>query len=118
MLEVLDFVAKPECNMEPLRQTSVVRFGTYEVDLHSGEVRKSGVRIRIQQQPIKLLEVNEATVAAGVMPLHFGPVPASGIPFASVIVEVTPIEFEKIKADELKLPDGWVLGQELPKRET
>ena len=42
--------------MEPLRQTSVVRFGTYEVDLQSGEVRKSGVRIRIQQQPIKLLE--------------------------------------------------------------
>jgi len=56
LLEVLDFGAKPECNMEPLRQTSVVRFGTYEVDLQSGEVRKSGVRIRIQQQPIKLLE--------------------------------------------------------------
>ena len=44
-------------NMEPLRHTLVVRFGTYEVSLQSGEVRKAGVRIRVQQQPLKLLEV-------------------------------------------------------------
>ena len=44
-------------NMEPLRHTFVVRFGTYEVSLQSGEVRKAGVRIRVQQQPLKLLEV-------------------------------------------------------------
>jgi TolB-like protein/DNA-binding winged helix-turn-helix (wHTH) protein/Flp pilus assembly protein TadD len=43
--------------MEPLSHTSVVRFGTYEVSLRSGEVRKSGLRIRVQQQPMKLLEV-------------------------------------------------------------
>ena len=43
--------------MEPLRPTSVVRFGTYEVSLHSGEVRKAGMRIRVQQQPMKLLEI-------------------------------------------------------------
>jgi DNA-binding winged helix-turn-helix (wHTH) protein len=43
--------------MEPLRQTSVVRFGTYEVSLQSGEVRKAGVKIRVQQQPMKLLEI-------------------------------------------------------------
>jgi TolB-like protein/DNA-binding winged helix-turn-helix (wHTH) protein/Flp pilus assembly protein TadD len=43
--------------MEPLRQTSVVRFGTFEVSLHSGELRKAGLRIRVQQQPLKLLEV-------------------------------------------------------------
>src|SRR5947207_6626949 len=43
--------------MEPLRQTSVVRFGTYEVSLQSGEVRKAGVKIRVQQQPMKLLEL-------------------------------------------------------------
>ncbi len=43
--------------MEPLRPTSVVRFGTYEVSLQSGEVRKSGMRIRVQQQPMKLLEI-------------------------------------------------------------
>src|SRR5580658_6062553 len=43
--------------MEPQRHTSVVRFGTFEVSLHSGELRKAGVRIRVQQQPLKLLEV-------------------------------------------------------------
>jgi TolB-like protein/DNA-binding winged helix-turn-helix (wHTH) protein/Tfp pilus assembly protein PilF len=43
--------------MEPLRNTSVVRFGAYEVSFRSGEVRKAGMRIRIQQQPLKLLEI-------------------------------------------------------------
>jgi TolB-like protein/DNA-binding winged helix-turn-helix (wHTH) protein/Tfp pilus assembly protein PilF len=54
---VLDFRAKPKSDMEPLRHTSVVRFGTYEVSLQSGEVRKAGVKIRVQQQPMKLLEI-------------------------------------------------------------
>jgi len=43
--------------MEPSRLTSVVRFGTYEVSLQSGEVRKAGLRIKVQQQPLKLLEI-------------------------------------------------------------
>jgi TolB-like protein/DNA-binding winged helix-turn-helix (wHTH) protein/Flp pilus assembly protein TadD len=43
--------------MEPQRQVSIVRFGTYELSLQSGELRKAGVRIRVQQQPLKLLEV-------------------------------------------------------------
>jgi TolB-like protein/DNA-binding winged helix-turn-helix (wHTH) protein/Flp pilus assembly protein TadD len=53
--KVLDFGAKP--NMEPLRQAFVVRFGTYEISFQSGELRKAGVRIRVQQQPLKLLEL-------------------------------------------------------------
>ena len=43
--------------MESLRHTSVVRFGTYEIGLQSGELRKAGVRIRVQQQPLRLLEI-------------------------------------------------------------
>ena len=43
--------------MDPLRHTSVVRFGTYEIALHSGELRRAGVRIRVQQQPLRLLEI-------------------------------------------------------------
>jgi DNA-binding winged helix-turn-helix (wHTH) protein len=43
--------------MEPLRHMSVLQFGTYEVSLQSGEVRKAGLRIRVQQQPMKLLEI-------------------------------------------------------------
>src|ERR1051326_4298048 len=44
------------CRMERLRHTSVVRFGTYEIDLHSGEFRKAGIRVRVQQQPLRLLQ--------------------------------------------------------------
>jgi len=54
---VLDFPAQPQGAMESPRPVSVVRFGTYEVSLQSGEVRKSGLRIRVQQQPMKLLEI-------------------------------------------------------------
>jgi uncharacterized Zn finger protein (UPF0148 family) len=64
---------------------------------------------------IKLLEVNENTVESGIMPLHFGPAPASGIPFASIIIEVTPNEFRRIQSNELKLPNGWEIGEALPR---
>lgn len=43
--------------MEPVRHTAVARFGTYEIGLQSGELRKAGVRIRVQQQPLRLLEI-------------------------------------------------------------
>jgi TolB-like protein/DNA-binding winged helix-turn-helix (wHTH) protein/Tfp pilus assembly protein PilF len=43
--------------MEPVRQKPLVRFGTYEISLQSGELRKGGVRIRVQQQPLKVLEI-------------------------------------------------------------
>ncbi len=42
--------------MESLNRVSVVHFGSFEVNLESGELRKSGVRIRLQQQPLKVLE--------------------------------------------------------------
>jgi hypothetical protein len=61
----------------------------------------------IRAEPIKLLEVNSNTVESGVMPLHFGPAPDSGIPYSSIIIEVTPNEFKKIQSHELKLPQGW-----------
>jgi TolB-like protein/DNA-binding winged helix-turn-helix (wHTH) protein/Tfp pilus assembly protein PilF len=43
--------------MKSFRQTAVVRFGTFEVSLVSNEIRKAGVKIRVQQQPMKLLEI-------------------------------------------------------------
>src|SRR6201998_4685811 len=48
---------EPKCAMEPVRHMAIVRFGTYEVSLQSGEMRKGGVRIKVQQQPMKLLEI-------------------------------------------------------------
>jgi len=65
--------------------------------------------------PIKLLEVNTNTSESGIMPLQFGPAPASGVPYASVIVEVSPSEFQKLQSNELKLPEGWSIGEEFPR---
>ena len=68
-----------------------------------------------ESEPIKFLEVNDDTVSAGVLPLHFGPMPKAGVPYSTVIISVTPEEFEKIKTEELKLPKDWKLGEELPR---
>jgi DNA-binding winged helix-turn-helix (wHTH) protein len=35
--------------------TSKIRFGTFEIDLQSGELSKSGMRVRLQAQPFRLL---------------------------------------------------------------
>lgn len=43
--------------MEPLRCTSEVGFGTFKVLFDSGEVRSGSLRIGLQQQPLKLLEI-------------------------------------------------------------
>ncbi len=32
-----------------------VRFGAFELDLAAGELRKSGLRVRLQEQPFRLL---------------------------------------------------------------
>ena len=44
--------------MLPLeRQSDVKRFGTFEVDLRAHELRKGGIRIRLQDQPFEILAV-------------------------------------------------------------
>src|ERR1700730_2609265 len=37
------------------RAEATVRFGVFEVDLRSGELRKAGIRIKLQEQPFKVL---------------------------------------------------------------
>lgn len=39
----------------PEQKRTVYRFAAFEVDPATGEVRKSGIRIRVQEQPLKLL---------------------------------------------------------------
>jgi cholera toxin transcriptional activator len=39
----------------PNRETSLLRFGVFEVDLAAGELRKNGARIRLQEQPFQVL---------------------------------------------------------------
>jgi hypothetical protein len=62
------------------------------------------------REPVKLLEVNPDTVPAGIVPVRFWPHPHSGAPYSTVIVEVTPEEYEEIKIGNLPLRDGWTLG--------
>ena len=66
-------------------------------------------------EPIKLLEVSDSTISVGIMPLGFGPAPAHGIHHPSVIVEITPKEFEKLRSGELELPEGWEIGDAFPR---
>jgi TolB-like protein len=42
--------------MESKKRPSLVRFANCEVDLPAGEIRKAGIRIRIQHLPFKILE--------------------------------------------------------------
>lgn len=76
--------------------------------------RMAGAEV-VDAEPIKLLEVNENTVPSGVMPLHFGAAPASGISYPYIIVEVTPDEFRKIQSRELLLPEGWEIWEKMPR---
>ena len=69
----------------------------------------------LSSAPIKLLEINIDTASSDIMPLHFGAVPGGGIPYPSLIVDVVPDEFERIKLQELKLPDGWTIDEEYPR---
>lgn len=59
------------------------------------------------QEPVKLLEVNDATVPVGIRPVYFGSDPQNEIFFPTVVVEITSDEFQALKSGELQLPDGW-----------
>jgi hypothetical protein len=59
-----------------------------------------------ENEPIKLLEVNEATLPSGVVPVYFGP--GDGVAYPSVVVELTGSEYVKLSSGgELHLPAGW-----------
>src|SRR6266404_1305185 len=39
------------------RSSEVFRFGTFEVDVRAGELRKQGVRLKLQEQPLRVLTI-------------------------------------------------------------
>ena len=65
------------------------------------------------QGPVKLLEVNPMTAETGIMPIGLTADPSRGVPYPTVIVEVSSGEFERLVSGELRLPRGWTLGAEL-----
>jgi DNA-binding winged helix-turn-helix (wHTH) protein len=42
---------------ESTHSPRMVRFGVYEVDLRAGELRRSGVKIKLQEQPFQILSL-------------------------------------------------------------
>ncbi|MBV9180309.1 MAG: PD40 domain-containing protein [Acidobacteria bacterium] len=42
---------------EKVSNPQVLRFGTYEVDLRSGELRKNGIKVRLTGQPFQILTI-------------------------------------------------------------
>src|ERR1700756_2422045 len=53
---MLDSCERQGCSVASRAQSpTILRFGTFEVDLRAGEIRKQGRRLRIQQQPFQVL---------------------------------------------------------------
>ena len=67
-----------------------------------------------EKDPIKLLEVVQGTLEVGVEPIAFAADPARGIEYPSLIVEVSPEEYEnsRLLRDALQTR-GWTLGPAL-----
>jgi DNA-binding winged helix-turn-helix (wHTH) protein len=40
-----------------VQATSPIRFGVFEVDLRTGELRKSGIKLRLSSQPFQVLAI-------------------------------------------------------------
>lgn len=112
-------MSKEEEAKELARRHYAVEVGIKDIfvlkDTIDAVVEHSGEPAAGNGETIKLLEVNENTIPSGVVPIQFGPAPASGIHFSSVIVEVTPEEFQKIENQELPLPNGWEVGERIEK---
>lgn len=64
---------------------------------------------------IGLLTVDSDSVECGVLPLYFPASPGHGFPRPIVIVSVSPREFDAIRAGDLRLPEGWSIGEEIPR---
>ena len=43
--------------LEPISNSQVVRFGTYELDLRLAELRKNGIRVKLTGQPFQILGI-------------------------------------------------------------
>jgi adenylate cyclase len=48
----------PEASVEGFRASAAtIRFGEFELDQHSGELRRNGTKVRLQEQPLRILQI-------------------------------------------------------------
>jgi len=57
---------------------------------------------------IRLLEINSETFPAGAV-LSFYFAPDDDFPYATIMAEITPDEWQKVQRHEIPLPEGWTL---------
>ena len=100
---------------EAAKKLAEAHFEIEEGISHIFRIRQSVEAEVVPSEPIRLLEVNANTIPSGIMPIGFGPSLTIGVPYPSVILEVTPEEFDRITTHELSLPSGWELGPEIQK---
>ena len=59
---------------------------------------------------MRLLEVSGITPTTGeVLPFRFAPDQANRIDYPSVVILLSPAEWQEVQAGRLALPDGWNL---------
>lgn len=81
--------------------------GTKAVYLAGGSESSSEVR---------LVEVSGSLAASGeILPFRFAPNSAQGVPYASVVVLLSPEDWERVERGDLFLPDGWGSASDLKK---
>lgn len=98
---------RQSCAKELVEYHAAVDHGLREARLYSSKGVEGG------EEPIKLLEINEHTVATGVWPVYFGA--TEDCPFPVVVIEITPQEGFRLADGTLHLPLGWDRFIELKK---
>lgn len=62
---------------------------------------------------IRLVEVSRALGTVGeILPYRFKPTPERGVPYATVIILLSPADWEQLQQGQLELPQGW--GRPVP----
>jgi hypothetical protein len=102
----------------PTKHEIALRLAEAHSNLAPGIVKVFSIHEAPEQEqldstPIKLVEINTNTSPSGISPIQFGPNPLFDVPYPSVIVEITPSEFELLHLNELRLPSGWVIDEQL-----
>ncbi|KPA17377.1 hypothetical protein MHK_002398 [Candidatus Magnetomorum sp. HK-1] len=89
--------------------------GHFEVEPHLKRIfLLEPIKEQDPDEPIKLLEIVEGTIERGIEPIAFTSDPEHGIDYPSMIIEVSPGEFQHICNGEISLKDnGWMVGKEL-----
>jgi hypothetical protein len=92
---VLDF-GHTKVSVSAISSSRIVRFSTFEVNLHTGKLRQRGQKVKLQEQPLQLLAALRITLTE--INLVSGPVTKSTTWFRHPVV---PSESSVVPNDSL-----------------